>query len=229
MAAGDIIGKVASIQGQAFIQAQDGSRRPLKVGDLVHEGEVILTADNSRVELEFNDGKAFLLRANETVTLDAAVIGAELPEPRNAALLDRVGELADITRAIAEGSSLDQLLEETAAGLTGGGGNDGGHGFVQLLRIAEALDPAGYNYQFGPGGLGFDLPPGGGVPDAPIPADTPPAPSAAGGTDTTAPTLAAQTFSYAENQVAGATVATVAATDNVAVTSFTFTATGTST
>ena len=49
MAAGDIIGKVASIQGQAFIQAQDGSRRPLKVGDLVHEGEVILTADNSRV------------------------------------------------------------------------------------------------------------------------------------------------------------------------------------
>ncbi|MBX3678426.1 MAG: retention module-containing protein, partial [Rhodocyclaceae bacterium] len=178
MAAGDIIGKVASIQGQAFIQAQDGSRRPLKVGDLVHEGEVILTADNSRVELEFNDGKAFLLRANETVTLDAAVIGAELPEPRNAALLDRVGELADITRAIAEGSSLDQLLEETAAGLTGGGGNDGGHGFVQLLRIAEALDPAGYNYQFGPGGLGFDLPPGGGVPDgAPISTITPAAPA----------------------------------------------------
>ncbi len=160
MAAGDIIGKVASIQGQAFIRAEDGSRRPLKVGDLVHEGEIILTADNSRVELEFNNGNQFLLRANETVTLDAAVVGSELPEPRNAALLDRVGELADITRAIAEGSSLDQLLEETAAGLSGGGSNDGGHGFVQLLRIAEALDPAGYNYQFGPGGPGFELPPG---------------------------------------------------------------------
>ncbi len=179
MAAGDIIGKVASIQGQAFIQAQDGSRRPLKVGDLVHEGEVILTADNSRVELEFNDGKPFLLRANETVTLDAAVIGAELPEPRNAALLDRVGELADITRAIAEGSSLDQLLEETAAGLTGGDGGDGGHSFVQLLRIAEALDPAGYNYQFGPSGPGFELPPGGGMPDeVPVPAAPPATPPA---------------------------------------------------
>ena len=160
MAAGDIIGKVASIQGQAFIRAEDGSRRPLKVGDLVHEGEIILTADNSRVELEFNNGQPFLLRANETVTLDAAVIGSELPDNRNAALLGRVGELADITRAIAEGSSLDQLLEETAAGLSGGGSNDGGHGFVQLLRIAEALDPAGYNYQFGPGGPGFKLPPG---------------------------------------------------------------------
>ncbi len=171
MAAGDIIGKVASIQGQAFIRAEDGSRRPLKVGDLVHEGEIILTADNSRVELEFNNGQPFLLRANETVTLDAAVIGSELPDNRNAALLGRVGELADITRAIAEGSSLDQLLEETAAGLSGGGSNDGGHGFVQLLRIAEALDPAGYNYQFGPGGPGFKLPPGGDVPDGlPVPA-----------------------------------------------------------
>ena len=171
MAAGDIIGKVASIQGQAYIQSQDGSRRPLKVGDIVHEGEVILTADNSRVELEFNNGNLFLLRANETVTLDAAVIGSELPDNRNAALLDRVSELADITRAIAEGSSLDQLLEETAAGFSGGGSNDGGHDFVQLLRITEALDPAGYNYQFGPGGPGFQLPPGGDVPDGlPVPA-----------------------------------------------------------
>ena len=47
--------------------------------------------------------------------------------------------------------------------------------------------------------------------------------------DDTAPVLAAQTFSYAENRAAGATVANVVATDNVAVTGFTFTATGTNT
>lgn len=39
-------------------------------------------------------------------------------------------------------------------------------------------------------------------------------------TDTTAPTIAAQTFAYAENQVADAVVATVVATDDTAVTSF---------
>ncbi len=223
--AGNIVGKVAVLQGQAFARAKDGTQRKLKVGDAVFENEVIVTAENSRIELEFDSGKVFLLRAKETVTLDSAVIGSELPENRNAALLDRVGELADITRAIAEGSSLDQLLEETAAGLTGGNNNDGGHNFVQLLRIAEALDPAGYSYQFGSGDLGFELPLPGNLPDG-VPADAAsPGPSP----DTTAPTLSAQTFSYAENQAAGATVATVAATDNVAVTAFTFTATGTNT
>ncbi|MBK7136275.1 MAG: retention module-containing protein [Rhodocyclales bacterium] len=182
--AGNIIGKVAVLQGQAFARAKDGTQRKLKVGDAVFENEVIVTAENSRVELEFDNGKIFLLRAKETVTLDSAVIGSELPENRNAALLDRVGELADITRAIAEGSSLDQLLEETAAGLTGGGGNDGGHNFVQLLRIAEALDPAGHNYHFNPNDLGFDLPPGGGVPDG-----VPSVPTTASTTDTTAGTI----------------------------------------
>ncbi|MBZ0126244.1 MAG: retention module-containing protein, partial [Rhodocyclaceae bacterium] len=175
-AAGNVVGKVAVVQGQAFARAKDGTQRPLKVGDVVYENEVIVTAENSRVELEFDSGKLFLLRANETATLDSAVVGSELPESRNAALLDRVGELAEITRAIAEGSSLDQLLEETAAGLTGGG-DGSGHSFVQLLRIAELLDPTENNYQFNAGNLGFELPSRGSVPDGvPIPVPAPPAP-----------------------------------------------------
>lgn len=48
--------------------------------------------------------------------------------------------------------------------------------------------------------------------------------------DGVAPTVtASQSFNYAENQVAGAVVGTVAATDNTAVTAFRFSATGTST
>ena len=47
--------------------------------------------------------------------------------------------------------------------------------------------------------------------------------------DSTAPTISAQTFSYAENKVAGATLATVSATDNTAVTAYRFSATGTNT
>ena len=44
--------------------------------------------------------------------------------------------------------------------------------------------------------------------------------------DTTPPVIANQTFSYAENRAAGATLGTVLATDNVAITSYTFSATG---
>ncbi|MHB9158177.1 MAG: Ig-like domain-containing protein, partial [Thiobacillus sp.] len=47
--------------------------------------------------------------------------------------------------------------------------------------------------------------------------------------DTSAPSVEAQTFAYNENQSEGATVATVATADNVGVTRFTFTATGTQT
>ncbi|ACT47693.1 retention module-containing protein [Methylotenera mobilis] len=47
--------------------------------------------------------------------------------------------------------------------------------------------------------------------------------------DSTVPTIANQTFSYAENRAAGATVATVVASDNVGVTGYSFTATGTNT
>jgi hypothetical protein len=51
-----------------------------------------------------------------------------------------------IIQAINEGGSLDELLEETAAG-EAAGGSDGGSTFVRLLRIAESVDPLGYEYE----------------------------------------------------------------------------------
>jgi len=85
----NIVGKVALLQGQAYAKNADGSQRLLKVGDVVYEGEVIVTAANSRVELDFDGGQHFLLREKETVTLDSAVIGNEPPEARDAALIKR--------------------------------------------------------------------------------------------------------------------------------------------
>ena len=211
-ATGNVVGKVSVVQGQAFARAKDGTQRPLKVGDVVFENEAIVTGANGRVELEFDTGKVFLLRAKETVTLDSAVIGSELPDVRNAALLDRVGELADITRAIAEGSSLDQLLEETAAGLTGGGDGDG-HSFVQLLRIAEALDQPGHNYQFNANNLGFELPSSGRLPDGATTAALP-----AGGN--TAPIANAVTTSGHED-AASITIALSATDPDGTVTGYT--------
>jgi hypothetical protein len=144
------VGKVALLEGQAFVRGNDGSQRALKVGDTVMEGDVIVTASGSRVELAFDSGRDLLVREKETVTLDKSVLGVDLPEGHDAALLDRISETAAITRAIAEGSSLDDLLEETSAGLSGGSGEEG-HDFVQLLRIVEAVPPASYEYGTGRG------------------------------------------------------------------------------
>ncbi len=133
------IGKVTFLEGQAFARSSDGSERQLKLGDTVHEGEVIVTTEGSRIELAFDQGNTYLLREQETLTLDSSVFNSDVPDTKAAALLPRVGELTEITRAIAEGSSLDQLLEETAAGLSGSGPSNDGHSFVQLVRIVEAI------------------------------------------------------------------------------------------
>ncbi|MBI3095524.1 MAG: retention module-containing protein, partial [Rhodocyclales bacterium] len=145
---GNVIGKVASIEGQVFAKGPKGGMRQLKVGDSVFEGEVIQTPAGGRVELAFNNGTAYFLRDKEAVTLDGMVFGDRTVDAKEAALMPgKGGELDDIARAIAEGNSLDKLLEETAAGRAGIVGNlDDSHSFVQLLRIAEAVDPLGYAF-----------------------------------------------------------------------------------
>ncbi|MDD5330669.1 MAG: retention module-containing protein, partial [Sulfuricella sp.] len=171
---GNIVGKVIVLQGQAFARSEDGHQHQLKLGDAVYEGEVIVTGPGGKVELSFDEGRSYVVREKETVTLDSMVIGSELPEGKDAALLGRVSELSDVTRAIAEGSSLDQLLDETAAGLGGGGFSNDGHSFVQLLRVVEGLAPAEYQYEFGEGVQAYDLLVGAGL-DGPVPAvDTTP-------------------------------------------------------
>jgi hypothetical protein len=151
----NVVGKVASIEGQVFAKGADGSVRQLRVGDPVFEGEVIQTpTTNGRVELSFNTGATYFLRDKEAVTLDGMVFGGRVADSRESVLLPgRLGELEDISRAIAEGGSLERLLEETSAGRPAiFGRTDDGHSFVQLLRIAEAIDPLGY--QFGNRDLG---------------------------------------------------------------------------
>ncbi len=108
----NIVGKVALLEGQAFARSSDGSERQLKLGDAVYEGEVIITREGSKVELAFDQGPTFLLREKETLTLDSSVFDSESADAKNAALLPRVGELTEITQAIATGSSLDQLSKK---------------------------------------------------------------------------------------------------------------------
>lgn len=136
---GEVVGKIASVEGQAFAKSPNGALRQLKTGDPVFEGEVIQTPPGGRVELAFSDGTAYFLRDKEAVTLDGMVFGWRTTEARDAVLMPQRGELEDISRAIAEGNSLDKLLEETAAGRPVVGAVQESHSFVQLLRIAEAV------------------------------------------------------------------------------------------
>ena len=140
----NIIGKVVALQGQAFIKSPDGKQHQLKVGDVVYEKDIIITAPGAQVELAFDSGHNYLVRQNETVTLDASVFAAAQAEVAKSALLPADSATQNITNAIVGENSLDKLLEETAAGL-GGGDIGEGNGFVRVERIAENVTPTSGN------------------------------------------------------------------------------------
>ena len=83
----NVVGKVASVEGQVFAKGADGSVRQLRVGDPVFEGEVSQTpTTNGRVELSFNSGATYFLRDKEAVTLDGMVLGGRVADARESAL-----------------------------------------------------------------------------------------------------------------------------------------------
>ncbi|HEY8026518.1 MAG TPA: Ig-like domain-containing protein, partial [Burkholderiaceae bacterium] len=146
MASSDIvIGKVVVLQGHAYIRTAGGAQIELKLGDPIHEGDVIVTGPGAVVQIGYGQGETYVVHQNETVTVDNSVFAVDGPDAHNAALTAKGAQLATITDAIASGNgSLDQLLEASAAGLGGGGGDtNDGHTFVQLVRIVEATTPAG--------------------------------------------------------------------------------------
>ena len=53
------VGTVVQLTGTAWARAEDGSMRPLQQGDVLYEGEAVITAHEGRVELELTDGTIY--------------------------------------------------------------------------------------------------------------------------------------------------------------------------
>ena len=140
------LARVSAIQGKAFARDQDGNLRQLRIGDVIYEGDVVVTGAGSRVDLASPDSHSIVLRANETLTVDAEVFATVKPDATDAALLGGARDVDRVIKAINEGGSLDALLDETAAGAGTPGGADGGPTFVRLLRIVENVDPLAFEF-----------------------------------------------------------------------------------
>ncbi|MEQ6917658.1 retention module-containing protein [Halomonas aquatica] len=140
------IATVIAIIGQAWARDADGNLRELSVGDVLQEGETLVTADNARVELDFGDnaGPTVISGAQQIVMTPELAAGQEVAA-EDASVQDE--DLEALLAAIEDGEG-DLLadLDATAAG-GGAGGDGGGHDFVRLARIAENLDPL--SFQFG--------------------------------------------------------------------------------
>ena len=68
------VARVSAVEGQAFAKDKNGELRVLHVGDVIFEGDVLVTAAGSRIELAADDGRTLVLSSDETLTVDAEVM-----------------------------------------------------------------------------------------------------------------------------------------------------------
>ena len=143
------IGTVQDLSGVAQAVGTDGSTRILVIGDIINEGEVIVTiGDDSSIKLEFENGKELTLGANEKALLDQSVVSSESFDN------------ADVTaaqQAILDGESLPE--EATALGEDGA---DGAGGFTPAF-VADRFDARGDVNTYNLGTDGFAATPIDGV------------------------------------------------------------------
>ena len=127
-------GTVTGLWGSAIVKGADGRAHPLKIGDIVRRGDVILTSQDGIVQLTSD------VHVAAPVSATAAVDAATPPTAAETA-----------PRATATRSETDQVIEKlaqndvdaaTAAGLAGGDGGEFLPG-LRVDRITETLTPLG--------------------------------------------------------------------------------------
>lgn len=118
-------GRVSGLWGgTAILRTADGKLRVLKLGDLVHMGDAIMTTQDGIVQITTGDGEARVADAQPVLApLDAATPDALL------------------AAAPAAPASDLEVLGPTAAGLTGGDGGNLGPG-LRVDRISEGVTGA---------------------------------------------------------------------------------------
>ncbi|PKO79716.1 MAG: hypothetical protein CVU19_16405, partial [Betaproteobacteria bacterium HGW-Betaproteobacteria-13] len=145
MASAKAVATVVSITGKAEARDQAGNLRLLKVGDALLEGETLVTAAGARAELlVVADGSIVPVGEDQAVLISADLSESTRPQANEAQLAD--GTIQQVIQALNDGTNLDDVLEDPAAGLTGGGGGDG-NDFVRLLRITEGVDPIEFEFE----------------------------------------------------------------------------------
>ena len=127
-------GTVTGLWGSAIVKGADGRAHPLKMGDIVRRGDVILTSQDGIVQLTSDIHAPAPSAAAATVDATTLPAAAEAPP-----------------KAAAARSEVDQVIEKlaqndadaaTAAGLAGGDGGEFLPG-LRVDRITETLTPLG--------------------------------------------------------------------------------------
>ncbi|WP_286244978.1 Ig-like domain-containing protein [Pseudoalteromonas sp. MM1] len=152
---------VIDLKGSAGVVLEDGTIKPLEIGDTITVGDLVVTADNSSLTIDVQ-GETLSIPANQNVKITPDLLAQETRDSSETTVFDESLDAAiasleqndnndgqtaansDVTDFLdaleGDGDILDNL-EATAAGGAGGAGSGGGSSFVQLTRIAEGVNP----------------------------------------------------------------------------------------
>src|SRR6185295_6703895 len=102
-----VSGRVTGLWGSALIRGADGKMHALKVGDLVHRGDVLLTTQNGIVEIgdETDTATAF---TPKTVDIDRVIAGLNDNDPQAATAATLA---ADGSNSSEPGLRVDRIVE----------------------------------------------------------------------------------------------------------------------
>ncbi|WP_170253031.1 retention module-containing protein, partial [Vogesella mureinivorans] len=130
-----------SLTGKVIAIAADGSQRVLKLGDIVATGERLVVPADGEIELQSSNGHIVKIAEARDLTITDDVFGLQAADATDAAIAPLNADAQQVLAALESGQDPLQGLEDTAAGLAAGGGEDGGNSFVVIGRVAESIQP----------------------------------------------------------------------------------------
>ncbi|MDP3059544.1 MAG: retention module-containing protein [Methylotenera sp.] len=140
-----LIGKIVAITGNALLISNNGDQRELRLGDSIQTADTIKTPAGVEVQLELANGRIVHIGAEQLVAFADELGDVFVPEASDSAI--DVATIDTVIKAIEEGKDINEVLEDTAAGV-GGSSNSYGFGFVDLLRINDDLNNFKFAYEY---------------------------------------------------------------------------------
>ncbi|MDD2834150.1 MAG: retention module-containing protein, partial [Methylotenera sp.] len=135
-----LIGKIVAMTGTGLLISNNGNSRDLRVGDNIQSADTIKTLKGVEVDMELANGRMIHIGAEQLVAFDDAIVDVYVPDASDSAIDSAT--IDTVIQAIEEGRDINDVLEDTAAGI--GGASSYGFSFVDLLRINDDLN----NFRF---------------------------------------------------------------------------------